>query len=152
MLQINIGEKKFHTNSFKIFDDYGASSYATPEEIDFIPGTYQHLTSVTINSIAEGIKVASCVSVSWISQYDRTENIELTIEQELHITGSPIRIIFPQQVGKQTVHIGDGLHAEKDEAHLIFGRFKFTTKYNTNSGLPIYKYVNAISKFKAYNM
>ena len=64
----------------------------------------------------------------------------------------PIHIICPQQVAKQTGNISYGLYAEKDEAHLIFGGFKFTTKYNTNSGLIIYNYFNGISKFKAYNM
>ena len=53
---------------------------------------------------------------------------------------------------KKTGHIGDGLHAEKDEAHPFFGGFKFTTEYNFHSGIPIYNSVNGISKFKAYNM
>ena len=61
-------------------------------------------------------------------------------------------LILLQQVAKQTWHIDDGLHAEKDAAHLIFVGFKFTTKYNANSGLPIYSSVNGVSKFKAYNM
>ena len=34
----------------------------------------------------------------------------------------------------------------------FFGGFKFTTRYNSHSGLPIYNSVNRISKFKAYNM
>ena len=46
-------------------------------------------------------------------------------------------------------HIFDGLHAENDETCLILGGFKFTTKYNANSGLTIYTYFNVISKFKA---
>ena len=61
-------------------------------------------------------------------------------------------LICPQTVAKQTGHIGDGLYAEKDENHLIFGGLEFTTKYNANSGLPIYNSVNGISKFKSYNM
>ena len=85
-------------------------------------------------------------------QGDKKENIEIIIERVLHTPGLPIRLIFPQQFEKQTGHIGDGLHAEKDEAHLVFGGFKFTTKYDSHSGLPIYNSVNGISKFKAYNM
>ena len=50
-------KKKFDTNSFDICADSGASSCATPDEIDFIPGTYKHLTGVTINGIVEGLKV-----------------------------------------------------------------------------------------------
>ena len=84
-------------------------------------------------------------------QEDKKENIELIIERGIHIIGLPISLILSQQVTKQTVHIDDSLHEEKDEAHLIFGRLKFTTKYNANSGIPIYNYVNCISKFKAYN-
>ena len=57
----------------------------------------------------------------------------------------------PQQVAKKK-HIVGGLHAEKYEAHLIFGGFKFTTKYNANSGLSVYNSFNGISKYKAYNM
>ena len=41
---------------------------------------------------------------------------------------------------------------KKDEVHLVFGGFKFTTKYNAHSDLPIYNSVNSISKFKVYNM
>ena len=52
-----------------------------------------------------------------------------------------------QQVAKQTGNIGYVLHAEKDEAHLIFGGFKFTTEYNAKNGLLVYNYVNTISKF-----
>ena len=106
----------------------------------------------TINSIAEGLKVTGNISVSWMFQYDKRENIELIIEQVLHIPGFPIRIIFSQQVVKQTGHIGYGFHAEKYESRLILGGFKFTTKYNPNSGLPIYTSVNGVSKLRAYNM
>ena len=77
-------------------------------------------------------------------QDDKKDNIELIIEQVLHITGSTIGIILPQQVSKQTGHIGDGLHAEKYEHHLIFGGFKFTTKYNYSIGLPIYNPIDGI--------
>ena len=148
MLQI----KKFDSNSFRICADSVASSGATPDEIYFIPGTYKHLTGVKINGITEGLKVAGCRSVSWIFQDDKKENIELIIEQDLHIPGLLIRIISPQQVAKYTGKIGDGLHAEKDEAHLTFGGFKFTTKYKYTSGLPIYISVNNIYQFKACNM
>ena len=106
----------FDTDSFDICDDSGASSCATPDEIDFIPGTYKHLTDITINGIDEGLKVADSGSVSWIFQYDKRDNIGLIIEQVLHIPGLSIRIIFLQQVVKQIVHIGDGFHAEKDES------------------------------------
>ena len=85
-------------------------------------------------------------------QDDKKENIEIIIEQVLHITGFKIRLICPQQVIKQTVNIGDGFNAEKDEAHLIFGGFRFTKKNDANSGLPIYNYINRISKFRAYNI
>ena len=90
--------------------------------------------------------------ISWILQDDKRENIELIIEQILYIPGLPIWLIPPQQFSKQIGHIGDGLHAEKDEGHLIFGGFKFTTKYNANSGISIYNHFKGISKFKAYNM
>ena len=105
---------------------------------------------VTTNRIAEGIKVAGCGLVSWIFQDDKRENIELMIEQVIRIPGLPIRLIFPKQAARKTGHIGDGFYSEKDEVHLIFGGFKFTTKYNANIGLPIYKSVNGISKFKVY--
>ena len=110
------------------------------------------MTDTTINSIAEVIKVAGCGSASLIFQYYNKENIELIIERVIHILGLPIRLIFPQQVAKQTGHIGNGLHTEKDEAHVIFGGFQFTTKYNASSGLPIYNSSNGISKIKVYNM
>ena len=71
--------------------------------------------------------------------------------RQTDIPGLPIWLIFPQQADKKTGHNGDVLHAENDEVHLFFGVFKFTTKYNANSGLPIYNYVNGIYKFKAYN-
>ena len=94
-------------------------SFATPDEIYFIPGTYKHLTGVTIDSISEGLKVAGCGSVSWIFQDDKKENIEMIIERVLHISGLPIRLIFQQQVAKQTGYTDDGLHAVKYEAHLF---------------------------------
>ena len=143
---------KFDTDYFDICADSGASSCATPDEIDFMPGAYKHLTEVATNGIAEGLKVTGCRSVCWIFQDDKKENIEIIIEQVPHIPGLPIRLICPQQVSKQTGNIGDGLNAEKYEAHLIIGGFKFTTKYNSHSGLPIYNSVNSISKFKAYNI
>ena len=151
MLQRNIG-KKFENDYFDICADSGASSCATPDEIDFIPGNYKNLTGVTINFIAEGLKVSGCGSFSWILQYDKKENIEIIIERVLHILGLPIMLVFPQQVTKQTGHADEVLHVEKDKARLIFGGFKFTTNYHSSSGLPIYNYVNGISKFKAYNM
>ena len=49
---------KFDTDSFEICANSGASSCATPDEIDFVPGTYKNFTRVTINGIAEEIKVA----------------------------------------------------------------------------------------------
>ena len=104
-----------------------------------------------INIIAKGLKVSGCGSLSQIFQDDKKENIEIIVERVLHIPGYPIWIIFPQQVAKQTEHIGDFLHVERDEAHLIFGGLKFTTKYNANSGRPIYNSVNIFSTFKAYN-
>ena len=110
------------------------------------------MTGVTINGIAEGLKVAGCGSVSWILQDDNKDNIEIIIEQVLHIPGLPTQIIWPQQVAEQTGHIVNGLYAEKDEAHLVFGGFKFTKKYNAYSSLPICNSINGISKFKAYNM
>ena len=110
------------------------------------------MTNTTINGISEVIKVAGCGSASWIFQYDNKESIELIIEWVLHITGLPIRLIFPQQVAKQIGQIGYGFHAEKYEARLVFGGLKFTTKYNAHSGLPINNSVNGISKFRAYNM
>ena len=69
------------------------------------------MTGVKINGIAEGIKVAGYGSVSWIFQDDKKENIELIIEQVLHILGLPIRLIWSQQVTKQTGPIVDGLYA-----------------------------------------
>ena len=44
------------------------------------------------------------------------------------------------------------MHAEKYEAHLVFEGFKFTTKYDARSCLPIYNSFNGISKLKAYNL
>ena len=73
--------KKFDTDSFNICADFGASYFSTTDEIDFIPGTYKHLTGVTINSIAEGLKIMGCGSVSWIFQDDKKENIELITER-----------------------------------------------------------------------
>ena len=118
---------KFDINSFKIFADSGASSCATSDEFDFIPGTYTDLTGVTINGIAERLKVTGCGSVSWIYQDYKKENIELIIEQVLRIPVFPIWLIFPQQVAKQAVKISDGLNTEKDKAHLVLGGLKFTT-------------------------
>ena len=142
----------FDIDSFKICADSGASSCVTPDEIDFIIGTYKYLTGVKINGIAEGIKVAGCGSVSWIFQDDKKQDIELIIEWVLHIPGLPTWLISSQQVAKKTGHIGDVLHAEKDESHLTFEGFKFITKYNSHSGLPVCNYVNGISTFKAYNI
>ena len=110
------------------------------------------MTGVTTNSIVEGLMVASCISVSRIFQDYKKDNIELIIERVLHIVGLPIQLISPQQFTKQTGYIGDGLHAENNEAHLIFGGFRFTKKNDANSGLPIYNYINRISKFRAYNI
>ena len=81
------------------------------------------MTVVTINGIAEGLKISGCGSVSWIFKDDKKDNIEIIIERVLHITGLPIRLIFPQQVAKKIGHIGDGLHTEENEAHLAFGGF-----------------------------
>ena len=72
-----LDRKKFDTESFKICADSGASSCATPDEIDFIPGTYKNLTDVTINTISEGLKVAGCVSVSWILKMIRRRILKL---------------------------------------------------------------------------
>ena len=105
---------KFATNSFGLFANSVASYCATPDEINFIPGTYKHSTSITINGISEGLKFSGCVSVSWGFQDDKKENIEIIIERVFRIPGLPIRLIFPQQVAKQTGHIGDSLHAEND--------------------------------------
>ena len=80
MIQRNIGEKQFDTDSFGICAVSGASSFEKPDEIYFIPGTYKILTGVTINYIAEGLKVAGCGSVSWIFQNDKKDHIELIIE------------------------------------------------------------------------
>ena len=55
---------KFDTDYFDICANSGASSFATPDEIDFKPGTYKHLNGVAINGIAEGLKVSVCGSVS----------------------------------------------------------------------------------------
>ena len=112
--------------STAFFADSGASYCTTPDEFDFIPGTYKDLTGVTINGIAERLKVTGCGSVSWIYQDYKKENIEIIIEQVLRIPVFPIWIIFPQQVAKQAVNIGDGLNTEKDKAHLILGGLKFT--------------------------
>ena len=116
----------FDTDSFEICANYGASSCTTPDGIYFIPGTYKHLTGVKISGIDEGLKVAGCRSVSWIIQDYKKKNIELIIERVLQVPGFPIWLIYLQQVAKQTENIGNGLHAEKDEAHSVFGGLKFT--------------------------
>ena len=85
-------------------------------------------------------------------QDDKKDNIELIIEKILHIQGLTFRLISLQQVSTQIGQISYGLHTEKDEAHVIFGGFQFTTKYNASSGLPIYNSSNGISKIKVYNM
>ena len=126
---------KFDTESIDTCAQYGALSYATPDETVFIPGTYKHLTGVTINRVAEGLKVSGYGSVGQIFQDNKKENIELIIEKCLYIPGLPIWIICPQQVAKQTGNFGDELHAEKDEVHLFFWELKFTTKFNAHSGL-----------------
>ena len=69
------------------------------------------MTSIKINGIAGGLKVAGCRPVSCNLQYDKKENIEIIIERVLYIPGLPICIICPQKVVKQTGNIGDGLHA-----------------------------------------
>ena len=76
-------------------------SCGTPDEIDFIPGTYKKITGVTIKGFAEWLKVAGCGSVSCIFQDDKNKNIEIIIEQVLHTLGLPIRLIYPQQVKKK---------------------------------------------------
>ena len=85
----NWRKTNFDTNSFGICADSGASYCATPDEIDLIPGNYKHLTGVTINSIAGGLKVVGCGSVSWIFQDDKKDNIEIIIELVLHIPELP---------------------------------------------------------------
>ena len=134
----------FDTGSFDICANYGASSCATPDEIDFIPGNYKFFTGVTINGIAEVVKAVGHTYCFWIFQDDKRESIELIIEQVLRIIGLTIRIIWPQLVAEQTGHIGDWFNADKDEDNLIIGGFKLTTKYNANSGLTIYTSVNGI--------
>ena len=62
-------------HSFDICANSGALYCATPDEIDFIPGTYKHLTGVKINGIDEGLKVAGLGSVCWIFQDDKRDNI-----------------------------------------------------------------------------
>ena len=47
----------FDTYFFNICANYGASSCATPDEIDIIPDTYKHLTRIAINGITEGHKI-----------------------------------------------------------------------------------------------
>ena len=84
----------FDTNAFKICADSGAMSCATPDEIYFIPGTYKHFTGITINGIAEELKVSGCRPVIWIFRDDKRENIEIGIEQVLRIPGLPIWLIF----------------------------------------------------------
>ena len=98
LLQTKKWRKKFDTDSFNICADYVASSCATPDEIAFISGTYKHLTGVTINGIAEGLKVAGCGSVTWILQDEKKEDIEIIIKHVLHIPELPIRLICPQKV------------------------------------------------------
>ena len=105
---------KIDTDSFDISADSGSSSCATPDEIDFMPGAYKHLTEVATNGIAEGLKVTGCRSVCWIFQYNKKENIEIIIEQVLHIPGLPIRLVFQQKIAKQTGHIGDVSPEEED--------------------------------------
>ena len=67
--------KIFDPNSFNICANSGASSCATADEIDFRPGTYKHFTGVTINVISEVLKASGCISVSWIFQDDKKQNI-----------------------------------------------------------------------------
>ena len=106
--------KKFDTDYFDICANYVASSCATPDEIDFIPGTYKHLTGMTINIISDRLKVAGCGSVSWVLRTIRRRILNLLLNKSLHIPGLPIRLIWPQQVAKQKLHIGDEFYAEKD--------------------------------------
>ena len=84
---------KSDNDSLEICADSGASSCETPDEIDFIPGTYKILTIVTINGISEGLKFSGCRSVSWTFQDDKKENIEIIIELVLYIPSLPIRFI-----------------------------------------------------------
>ena len=80
LLQRNIG-KKFHTDSLEICADSGASSCETLDEIYFIPGTYKHLNSVTINCIGEGLKVSGWGSVSWIFKIIRRRILNLVLNE-----------------------------------------------------------------------
>ena len=66
---------KFHIDAFEIFANSCASSCAPPDEIYFITGTCIIFTGVTIKSIAEGLKVAGCGSVSSIIQDDNKDHI-----------------------------------------------------------------------------
>ena len=69
------------------------------------------MTGVTINDIAEGIKVVGCGSVSWIFQDDKKESIEIVIEQVLHIPGLQIRIISHNNFqNKQDILVMDCMH------------------------------------------
>ena len=56
----------FETDAVHICVDTGASSSATMDANDFIPGTYREIHGMTINGIAEGLSVKGVGSVMCI--------------------------------------------------------------------------------------
>ena len=85
----------FNIDSFQLIIDSGASSTATPCKADFIKGSYQKLTSITISGIASGLKASGVGSVIYKIKDDDDNLLDFQIDKVLHLENLITCLISP---------------------------------------------------------
>ena len=90
---------------------------------NFIPGTYNKHSDVSINGISSGLKVDGYGTAQYVVHDDDGTPIDLEIDKVLHIPDLPIRLLSPQQVANQTRGLNDGLYVGPDKCLFTFGGY-----------------------------
>ena len=140
--------ENFDTDSVKIIIDTGASSCATNDKADFVPGTFRPMSGLVVSGISSGLVAEGYGTVRWHLTTDSDEVVELELDKVLLLKKLPIRILSPQHMAYQLNNDSDGFFAGKDKATLYFGGFKTTMPYNPTSNLPLLYTAYGIEKYK----
>ena len=69
---------------------------------------------------------------------DKNNEVEVFINDALHVPSAPMSLLCPQQIAQQTQRDGDGFHAIAPHGLLTVDGFTKTIQYDARCRLPIF--------------
>ena len=129
--------------------DSGCSIAMTPNEEDFIHGTYA-IDTTTVNGIGSGLQAIGIGDAEWT--FEDTNGSPITIRLRcLHVPDIPTRLLSPQQLAKEGIHNRptNGAWIGKT-AHVCYEGRLINFPLDRATNLPMRKLKAGCNRYEAY--